>query len=636
MPPFRTPCVVVVATAALAAALAACAEAGDAPPFAPGEASPIHAGLWATERLHHTGSANQGPHLSEMAVFGDHVYVANSGDSVTAYRLEVAGGLSQTHDALTNTRDMACQFLAVHAPSKSLFCAALLDGGLKVLDLSDPSRPVPRALAPPDIAAAAYWRDLAVVGDALFVAASDGGLLRGAIGPQGEVAVLAKTGVGGHVVQVVGDGGALALLDTDLGLVFVDPAAAPPTVLATHAVTGPLVDLALDERPPGGARAAVALGSEGAAVFGFDPVGGELAPLAQLQPHCVVTGVALRGDLLALACTTGIHLYDLAPPAPRLVGFEASLGVMLDVSFAGPAGDSVVVTDWEWVTRLSFDVTGDAVLLDRPRGYHVRPGDGAVVALRNPGGAPLHAWLEARVGPEGPLKVLGSAVVAPGETVGLPLSAAVVARHLGSDGIARIGVRTLEAAGLPAVSNHHRDQVNVAVRDPAADPAMGHPATGDPFPWMRLGALPSGTEELPRVGLRQRFVFYGEDCSGMWGEVLDVDWLAAQGRPPEGLTPTLVTHNGRDQLAEFARQLRLGGADTFSSAGPDSAMRTLAAPEGEYIGDDIYNARFWLGAIPGGANHPTDYLVGADGIVERVDRVYRGAWPLVPDRVIGP
>jgi hypothetical protein len=47
-----------------------------------------------------------------------------------------------------------------------------------------------------------------------------------------------------------------------------------------------------------------------------------------------------------------------------------------------------------------------------------------------------------------------------------------------------------------------------------------------------------------------------------------------------------------------------------------------------HFGAELYESSFMLTQIPGGANHPTDYVIDEAGVVESVERVYYGGKPL--------
>lgn len=591
-------------------------QAGDVPLLAPG--------LTATGRLNHQGSTRQGPHLSELVVVGDYVYVANAMDFVTAYRLDPDGGLEQTHDARALQGTDFCQFIDVHPASKSLMCAQMIQDGLPLvrrLDLAEPDTPT-KAEDPGVDHGGAVTRDLTITSDSVFLAAIDRGVLQADISLSGSLTAFEETAIGGFIVQVDASDQLLAALDSERGVVAASIGTGALAESAVMPLEAPLTDVAVT-----GVRVAVGMGSLGAAVY--DYADGALTESVRVEPPCVVSAVALRSDeqALAVGCLSGVFVYDLRGAAPRVAGFEPSLRVVLDLAWA--ADDSLVASDWEWLTRWTVDLDGENVRLDRPRGAYVRPGDSATLTFRNPGSATLSGHIAPESNDPDHATAVASFDLAPGEGLTFDVPAAIIEENSVGSWPATFDVWVDQDGGQLAREEHVQRVFIVTRREPP-DPTLGPPAIGDTFPPLWLADRAGDKVVHPTAGAASRIVFYGSDCSGMWDELADLTWHARQGlAPADGADTILVTHDHPEVLDSNIHRLQLQSLAVATSGG-DYHHLVLEPGDEEplNVGTFFYSDVFDVTLIPGGAQHPTDYVVTEGGTVQRVDRVYRGQHPL--------
>lgn len=566
----------------------------------------VFPGLVERARFEHTTFS---AHLGDLETSGEMIYVANSYDGLAAYHLWPNGGLVLTLDKPADPPPR-CTTLAVHAPSHTLFCGSDSTDTIAAYDLEDPETPKQR-----DLAAAPgpglFVRDLFVHGDALLLARFDEGLHVAQIDAKGALSPLKKASLAGNVRFVSGSDTTLAALTSDRGLVRLNPKDPLAPELETLALDGPPVGLSVRD-----SRAAVALGSRGAAVVSLE---GPMRVVAEVHPSGVVTAVDLDGDKLAAATLDGVFLYDLSADPPRLSGYARAGAVETDVAFLD--GD-LLVSDFFFLDRYLVRPGGDVTMLDVPRGTYVRPGDPARLPVQNHGELPL--VLEARSGSRA---LAASRTVLPGQTDVLELSPSLVAELVDPQSQETIlRLRTLYPAlrdeDPPVFRATERDSTfTLLVRREDADPALvGRPAVGDPFPevWISSGGT---LRALPLPDERTRVVFYSTNCIAMWSELEDAAFCARRGELDGGATPVFVSIEDAEGMG-FPK--RFGLSDMlFGRDGSDDVK-----PLNAHFGDVLYDGGFWLGRIIAGAQHPTDYLVDRKGVVEAVEREYRGRYPL--------
>jgi hypothetical protein len=592
----------------------------------------LTAGLDPHTIIRHPGTPGNAPHLSEIVHFGDYAYVANSFDSITALHRD-QGTLVMTLQKPLGASSPRCTTLALHEESLSLFCAApdrlWPNDGPKVsritsFDLSAPGEPMIR-----DIGAvktdAYYFRDLFVQGNTLYAAAFDEGLLSMNIASDGGLTPPVSVGVDGHIVQVSGAGTKLAVLDSDRGLVLFNGESSVPVEIGVKALNGPLLDLTMNEE-----RLAVAMGSMGAEVYGH--ADNELTLVGSVQPECVVTGVALNPEGLALTCTSGVYLYSLNTDGPQLKGFVPSRFNMLDLVFWG---SGLLVADWEEVAFFSLDMSGSVLLPDIPRGRYIGPGAGAQFPIRNPGDdvmavdiyfdKPLHRdakdWK-------------ASHTLAPGETRIIQFSPAELDEYmdpLWREAVVRVfSEASVCHKGSFDVGEDQRFGAVKLVERWEMDPATeGHPAIGEAFPQISVEGM-NGTESLlPMASVPSYVVFFGWDCAAMWPQLLDLNWLLDHDLVPGGVQPLALSRGAVAKSVLRGTRWRL--SNILAGVYHENLGGVLAPGGPIFYGSDLYTKAFFIGDIPGGAEHPTDYLLGEDSRVFAVDKLYRGLWPLRAD-----
>jgi hypothetical protein len=572
------------------------------------------AGLLETARLDIASSPEGSPHLGELAVDGDRIYVANSFAGVTALQHNGQGAMLVTSSWTGIPSKPRCTTISVHRPSQTLYCATpaygangVPSGAVSAYGLELPGSPLVRdalALVQPGAA----FADLEVVEGALYLAAFDAGLMRAPIGADGALGAAVATGIGSHAVAVTHAGTQLALLDLDEGLVLATHSGAGVLKTGALAMDGPLLDVSVR-----GERAAVALGSAGVAVV--DISGAQPLEVAHLTPRGVAVSVALGEGALAVGCLSGLYLYDLGVTPPALRGFVPAHQVMLDVAWA--AG-GIVASDWGMVFAARPDLAGSALIPDSDRGGYVRPKTDSTLRLANPGLTPLDVVATGVAG-----KTLAATTLAPQSEQDLTFPASLNPTGAPLSVQLATAQATLASAG-PLVP---RDIVLLKRRGDH-DPATGRPAVGDAFPRLRVSAYPSGDPlDLPLPGVRQRVVGHADDCVAMWPQLRDLDWLASQGLSPDGAQVVALAARGKN-LPQFVAQWRL---NHITHATHDAPSGILLLDSGDITyGPTLYSDVLFLGQWPGGAHHPSDYVVDEGGVVRGIERLYRGAWPLRP------
>lgn len=566
-------------------------------------AAGVLAGLAATDRHAHLGSTRQGAHLNEIIVVGSHAYVTNATDLVTTYRLHDDGALEPVHDAAQEDEGWHCQTAAAHVASQTLFCREAEDAlrDVLALDISDPAAPTPRPLT--GKASGYSVRDLEVMGDGLFAAALRDGLRRAAIAADGTPGTFERVAPELTLVdKLATDGTHLAVWDRHAGVVLLDSDMVEVTRVE---VEGPPTDLAFRD-----GRLVVGRGSLGAVLYSWTH--GVLTEVATIEPACTVSAVDVAGDLLAVGCLSGIYAYDLTGGEPQLFGFEPSLGVMVDVAMHGT---SVLASDWRWLHRYATNPDGDVVALDRPRGRHIRAGDPAELALRNVGGFTLSVRVWGIVDDE--RKKVDEFEVGPAATVPFTLTAETLAGLADGWGRVELVIDTVEGKSVLEEYDHLQTIFVVVASDAATVP----PALGEPFPGIAVSELDDGVQLLPGSGAK-RVVFFSLACAGMWDEVLDLAWQAEH---DPAATPTVsIADDAPEWATAFQESWGLEALPLFTLGGSHASWAGAA----ERVGPALYEEGFQLLDIPGGASHPTDYVLDASGVVTHIERNYRGPYPL--------
>ncbi len=580
-----------------------------------------------------------GPHLAQLAGLADRwVYVANSNDVLAVYELTASDparwagpedpladwpfaaepegqpGLELRLDRAPGVGEVRCTTLAVHEPTRSLYCGSDDGRGVRRFDLATPDQPsLDPAMGPPE---SAFVRDLAIVGGHLYLARYDQGLSRIPIDAEGRLGPVESLAIAGNVRRLAGDEQArIWALTVDRGLLVLADTPAGVVELATLPIDGPALDLAVHGR-----EAIVGLGSAGAQVIALTDAT-TLESIATLNPPGVVSAVDLRDDVAAVVTLTGAWLYDRRSDPPRLAGFRNAgawhygerTGSMLYARFVA---DDLLVSDWTWVERFAIDPAGEATGIDIPRAIYVASEAETVeIPVRNVGG----------------------------------LEQSITVYSLGGESIDRFvlapfaeAVRSYPAdrfeIAVPEISTfvvHQGDGVVARLspvvlrRPPEADlptAVHGKPAPGQTFPAVALGQGPLATMTplwLPLPGQRQRVVFYGSDCVAMWPEVEDLAWRVTTG---ELGSATAVLAAEQNVLTDGVIDRWALGGVPWGVFGPDYLGAALL---GINPWTELYDQGFGLPELPGAAYHPTDYEVDAQGRVIAVEREYRGSYPLI-------
>lgn len=549
-----------------------------------------------------------GPHLGQLLPHGDVIYVANSFDSLAAWAFDGAGGLTATLDRPWQAGDHRCTTLAVHAPSRSLYCSSDERTGIRVYDLTDRHAPavrIDRAPGVPEL----YARSIHIAGDQLYVARFDEGLLALSIGADGSFTAQREVRLDANVRFVDGEA-PLVALTSDRGLLVLADDGAEVSVLGQLPLDGPPLDLRVV-----GDTALVALGSAGVAVVDISGSAPRLA--RQVVPEGVVTSADLHGDALAVTTLTAAFVYDLSAEPPRLAGFFPSGGtgnrdggVMLHARFVD--GD-LVVSDWVFVERYAVDLAGHVVALDAPRGLYLRPDAPVTFPVANRGD--LDLWVEVAAGEHTEELLLRAGATA---EIVLPVG---VLDDLRFDRGRIVGIATrARRRGEPLWESSLR----VVRTDDEGVERPSRPAAGDAFPELTVADDSETAQRLPTRGVRQRIVSFTPDCVAMWPALEDMAWLARSGQLDEGATPIFLTKASLGSpFNGFATRWGLDGALRYHYG--DGAPPEVVDRNGT---EDVYEDLLWLSHLPRAAHHPTDYVVDVDGTVEVVETYYRGAHPV--------
>ncbi|MCB9752654.1 MAG: hypothetical protein H6713_22090 [Myxococcales bacterium] len=554
----------------------------------------------------------RGAHLVELAVYGEHVYVGNSFDTLGAARVGPDGALELTLDRPPATGVVIrCTTLAIHAPTETLYCASDR-GSAYAYDLADPA--VPRLRKPIIDDPELHVRDLHVDGDRLLLARFDDGLWFAEIAADGDIGEPRVASLPGNIHHVAADGGRVLALAADGALTRLAWSGVDYEPLGALALDGPALDLSLR-----GDRVAVALGSAGAVVVQLSE-GSGLALAAQVRPPTVVTSADLDGDALATVGLSGVFLYDLATTeadAPRVAGFigqgawpYTSAGAAVSGRFVG--GD-LIVSDWTYLDRIGIELSGDALELDLPGSVYGLSGAPIELAARNPGGATLRLSVS-RFG-EPPFAEL---TFGPGEEHTLTLPREQLPAR--GEQEFRLLTRLVTPGGDELATRD--ESLLVVLREADGEE---RPAPGQGFPAIEYADQELTVHALPTPGGRVRAIFHSYDCAAMWPVILDAAWLARRGALDGGARPVLLSAEDVDL---YGFPARWGIEDMARGHYRDAFSTPAEVLEHNAPYEDLYDELFLVSAMHSGAAHPTDYLVDANGVVEAVEREYRGAYPL--------
>lgn len=551
-------------------------------------------------------------HSREIAIDGDLVYIADA-NGLPIVRM--GPGSSVVH-SITPGREQHCSTVSMHPRSHTLVCAAGDSGILDLIDVSNPAAPRSRPWSLNDNGRSGREPiyeipDVEVSGDTVWMAAHRDGLLRVTLGADGMPTELVRTGRGANVTGVDSGGGRLALIDRTLGLVMLSERDLAP--IGSASLDGPPLDVAME-----GDHVAVALGSEGARVFHL--IDGAPSLSASVQPRCVATGVALSGDLLAVACLSGVTLYNLTSSPPRVAGFAPARFGMLDVAFT-PRG--LLATDWYGLAGFTPDAAGRVEVPETPHAMRLMPGAEARILVRNPGAEPLSvAWRVQHL-------------------FDSPISQGVLELPPSGDAVLTIPAAPLEAAlsrdyqadvvflppGTAPVTNTVLGRTHIAHRASTDQPARGVIALGDRFPTLRRTVQSPAPDTMLVAGMATHVMFLSVDCFLQWPQLEDMAWSLSHGRLQAVPTVFYLTTADEDPFDPRVVMATHAAADLMTVEWADYA-RSVLGQEGETNPVRAFEQSFYM-RLPG-ADHPHDYLISADGVVIDTQRMYRGRWDLLP------
>lgn len=589
------------------------------------------------------GQARQpttGAHLAEIAAYGDRwVYVANSNDVFAVYDRQSPDGLEVVVPLAEGVGEVRCTILVVDEASESLYCLADEGPFVHRYSLADPAAPtrVETFSAADDRVSG---RDTVLLGDHLFIASFEAGVASVALEADGSFAgTFEVQDIGGNVRMLAAAGDRLWAMTSQGRLhVFDVDGAGHLAERDTLDVDGPALDVGLDESTVGGAseRAILALGSAGAAIVEWRADEG-LRTTANLHPPGVVAAADLDGDAAAVVTMTGAYLYDLrddaearvpdrpgggwAPDEPPIAGFQIAGawgssdrdGSMLYARFS--AGE-LLVTDWNYVDRFGIDLDGYPAGVDLQRAaYHASDEDQVGIGIRNPGSQVQSIELELVGGEQ-----VGAFDLEPFETrsVWLPAERFEVA-------VPEYVFVTVREGELV------RSLVSTSILRRPSDAEWpiddhGVPAPGDAFPTLVAGryTLDGSLEsvDLPSDG-PQRVVFWGIDCVAMWPQIDDLLWRMRSDADPLGPEGAFL---GAEKGLGEQRHLRWDLEGTPWGFFSSEELPEAIASQNPW--SYVYDDGMALNELPSAAHHPTDYELDADGVVEAVEREYRGAFPL--------
>lgn len=536
-------------------------------------------------------------HFVELSITDGVVRVANYASGISSYRIHEDGDLEivQPH-----TFGVFCTSITQHAPSGRVLCT-VVDGESDITQtlIADDST-LSSAPAIPHRLREVF--DILVQGDSVLLAAGSEGLYRMDVdaGWPFDKTLLLE----GEVVRVAASSsGRIAALDRLGGLVVLDR---DGTELASRDHVGPELDLAFFED-----RVAIAAGSEGVVVY--DIADDALIERARLHPRCVATAVDLRDELLAIGCFTGVYLYDLTEALPELVGFHPARTGIVDVSFSA---SGLVVADWTRLAHYGVEPAGEVLYVDVPavrrvsertpllwRAFNASDEDQTVDLefegnvlrhdVRVPAGGHAEQLIErAEFGDFGIVGFLDAIS-----------DQARWAARAGNLSPRRVGSRTAVVL-----------QDDASLVTPNA-----RPMRGELFPGLRLADRAGEPVDVAPAG-RARYVFYLTSCPLLWPQLEDLAWRVRGPGMPELI---LVATEDIDEY--FIRRLRLGDLVHYVQG-----QGGIETPEGGWyeLGDQLFYRGLLVGETPRGLSSPTDYVVDDEGVVQTMERLYRGPFPL--------
>ncbi len=283
----------------------------------------------------------------------------------------------------------------------------------------------------------------------------------------------------------------------------------------------------------------------------------------------------------------------------------------------------LLVSDWEFLTHYSANKAGRVFTPDAAQGYYLSPGHPASIKLRNPGTLPLKMMGVIQE------KGLFEIELAPGEEQVVTLSAESLSKfihpvwheadlNLLSCPATEEDFSLEDSALFRAVT-----QVVIVQRDPTTSPKQGHPGEGDNFPSVGLATEEGVDLQLPKIGFPELAIFHEQDCAAMWPELEDLAWLHRQGLVPGGANPMLISivESNRNNFLDRWKLRGLRHGFTGGHVGID--VSEYVQETNSKFGALVYDNGF-MGTLPGGAKHPTDYLIDATGQVLSVQRNYMG------------
>ncbi len=566
-------------------------------------------------------------HLSRLLVRDGRLYGANGSAGLMSWQIDAARHLtprSSTEplgEGPSSTGPSTiprCVVATIDATGRWLYCSAA-DSGVAVFDLHDPDAPavVDRGFISPDEGIG--YPDLRMVDGALLAAAFDRGLVRAMPGADGHLGPWQPTGVDGEVVGVAGGGGdALVALDRRRGLLHLASQDASLRVRGTLSLDGPPLGVTVHAT-----RAAVALGSSG--VILVDLTADTPRVLRRVNPPCVATRADFTDTALAVACSTGAWLYDLRGPEPRVADFDSSQYGVLDVVFAD-AGRTLLVADWRSVLVYQVDPAGHAYLPEVAGSAYLRPGQGATIAARNPGDTPLTLTFSRLVEdpPHGTRpEALHEVVAMPGEVVRFQVSGERLAPWL--DALQRsVEFQVTSRESLP----WQRPAQGVAhfIVEDGGLPGTRPPAEGEPFPhWAARSGAP-GPASLPLAGVED-IVLLLPDCTLQWGAIEDLAWQQRHGRLLPARQIVMLSLSFERDPEEAVRALTLRRLDAAElggyALGDYLGGLVMGQSSGEFV-DQHLSTR----TLSGGGDFTDVFDLDAAGVVQHIERTYRGIWPL--------
>lgn len=553
------------------------------------------------------GTTQNAGHLNEILPVGDLLYAANAEDTVATFGLSVDGSvrsIAALPTGVDGRTGRVCTTVALHPTSRTIYCGFTEDAsrGLTTFRLGDDGVPALRDTNAIE-SLVLNVRDLHVVGDTLYFALFRGGLWAASIAADGALSNFHDTGLAGDIRFVEGDASRLVVLDNDRGLVIARPEGERVVELGRLGLDGPKIGLSLR-----GDRALVALGSAGA--YSVNVAGERPVVEAVYRPPGVVTSVDRDGDALAVACTSGVFLYDVAGGSARLAGFANARAIMLYARFHR---GELLVADWLDLVRYRVNLQGRPRALDVSWGTYEREEARARLVVRNVSDEPLTF--------DGH-NSFSSHTVGAGTTAEVPLAPNLFRDDGDEIWLLNLEVRTLDEDGCVTSLFNSR-----ALRRRGALGPRTRPAIGDRMPTFLAASPGGGSFVVPREGEVTRVVFYEADCAAMWPEMLDLEYLTARRLDPNGTIPVLISDTNPSRLHVPARwglrSVRFG----YTGSRFDTVPADVEASAARY-GGDVYTHGFIQNDMLSGARHPTDYTVDRDGVVRAVERLYRGLRPL--------